>query len=209
MLKTYKILSLLLSYPDAGLQAFLPEAISVLEDESLLAAEKIKDIGCFSNHYRTMKLTDWQADYVQLFDCSRSASLHLFEHLKGDSRDRGQAMVDLLEFYRENGMELTARELPDYLPVFLEFLSVREKEKAAELLAEPAKVVQRIYRTLMEKNHPYRHLLSAVVSLSACPPGQESTSPWKQDDKPASPDDEHPADPCGPYASQGWNKRNI
>ena len=104
MLKTYKILSLLLSYPDAGLQAFLPEAISVLEDESLLAAEKIKDIGCFSNHYRTMKLTDWQADYVQLFDCSRSASLHLFAHLKGDSRDRGQAMVDLLEFYRENVM---------------------------------------------------------------------------------------------------------
>jgi len=119
MLKTYKILSLLLSYPDAELQGFLREAETELKGEALLPSEKIDGIVRFVSHFSKMDLTNWQAEYVQLFDYSRSASLHLFEHIKGGSKDRGQAMVDMLEFYRENGMELSCNELPYYTPVFL------------------------------------------------------------------------------------------
>ena len=127
MLKTYKILSLLLSYPNKDLQNFLSVVDAELKIEKLLASEKIGEIEKFTGHFSKMDLTDWQAEYVQLFDNSRSASLHLFEHIKGDSKDRGQAMVDMLEFYKENGMQLSANELPDYIPAFLEFLSTLKK----------------------------------------------------------------------------------
>jgi nitrate reductase molybdenum cofactor assembly chaperone NarJ/NarW len=176
MIKTYKILSLLLSYPSADLREFLPEALAGIEDEALLEGGKIDEIRRFTGHFSQMDLTDWQAEYVQLFDYSRSASLHLFEHVKGDSKDRGQAMVNLLEFYHENGMQLSSRELPDYLPVFLEFLSEQKEQKAAELLAEPAPVIQRIFMALKEKEHPYQYILSAIVSLSARQPGELTTA---------------------------------
>lgn len=195
MLKTYKILSLLLSYPDAELKNFLQEVESVLKNEALLTPEKIDEISRFVNHFSTMDLTDWQAEYVQLFDYSRSASLHLFEHIKGDSKDRGQAMVDMLGFYRENGMQLSANELPDYIPAFLEFLSTLQAEKAAELLAEPIHIIQRIYLALKEKDNLYQHILAAVVSLSARQPDKKATESVIQNEKPLDLDAEYEEEP--------------
>jgi len=129
MIKTYKILSLCLSYPNADLQLFLSDIEKELQNEALLGNQKTEEVVRFVHHFLNMDLTDWQAQYVQLFDYSRSASLHLFEHIKSDSKDRGQAMVDLMEFYKENGLELSANELPDYLPVFLEFLSLKRHRR--------------------------------------------------------------------------------
>ncbi len=159
MIKTYKILSLLLSYPTVELHDFLPEAEKVLAKEALLPKEKIADIIHFLHHFKGMNIVDWQAEYVQLFDYSRSASLHLFEHIKSDSKDRGQAMVDLLEFYNGHGLELSINELPDYLPVFLEFLSTLKADIAAELLAEPVQIIGRIHEALNEKKNMYRHVI--------------------------------------------------
>jgi len=195
MLKTYKILSLLLSYPSAELQRFLVEVKAELKNEGLLHSEKIKGIDRFVNHFGKMDLTDWQAEYVQLFDNSRSASLHLFEHIKGDSKDRGQAMVDMLEFYKENGMQLSANELPDYIPVFLEFLSTLEVGKAADLLAEPVHIVNRIFLALKEKKNPYRYVLSAIVSLSARQPDEKATKAVIQNEKPLDLDAEYEEEP--------------
>ena len=174
MIKTYKILSLLLSYPNIELMDFLPEAEMELRNEALLSTEKMEEVILFIHHFRKMDLTDWQAEYVQLFDYSRSASLHLFEHVKSDSKDRGQAMVDMLGFYKENGLQLSANELPDYLPVFLEFLSTKMKKKQPNLLAEPVHIIARIHAALEEKKNMYRHILSAVISLSAKQPDATS-----------------------------------
>lgn len=195
MLKTYKILSLLLSYPSNELQKFLVEVGAELKSEKLLRSEKIGEIEKFTGHFSKMDLTDWQADYVQLFDYSRSASLHLFEHIKGDSKDRGQAMVDMLDFYKENGMQLSANELPDYIPAFLEFLSTLKIEKAAELLAEPVHIIQRIFLALEEKKNPYRHVFSAIVSLSGRQPDENATKAVIQNEKPLDLDAEYEDEP--------------
>ncbi len=170
MIRTYKILSLLLAYPSGELQEFLPEAVKVLNDEGVMGQKPVTGVLEFAEHYRGHDLIDWQAEYVQLFDATRSASLYLFEHLKGDSKDRGQAMVDLIEQYSSRGMQLSSSELPDYLPVFLEFLSSLSPDEAAETLSEAVNVISLIHRRLEEKKNIYRHLLGAVVSLSASAP---------------------------------------
>lgn len=195
MIKSYKILSLLLSYPNAELQAFLGEALTELRNEALLPVKNINEISIFLSHFKKLDLTEWQAEYVQLFDYSRSASLHLFEHLKGDSRDRGQAMVDLIEFYNKDGFYLSGNELPDYLPVFLEFLSTRNKHIAAELLAEPVNVINRIYLALKEKDQLYQYVLSAVISLSAKKPDKTETELLIRKQKPLDLDAEYQDDP--------------
>jgi len=200
MIKSYKILSLLLSYPNAELQKFLPQAITELQNESLLKPDKVKEIARFASHFGKTELTDWQAEYVQLFDYSRSASLHLFEHIKGDAKERGQAMVDLLEFYTDKGWSLSARELPDYLPALLEFLSLVEVQDAAEILAEPVNIINRIYLALKEKENPYRDILSAVISLSAKQPDEKANELIIQDEESPDPDadyDEKPIDFSG------------
>jgi nitrate reductase delta subunit len=195
MIKTYKILSLCLSYPNADLQLFLLDIENELQKEALLNSQKIEDVCSFVNHFKNMDLTDWQAQYVQLFDYSRSASLHLFEHIKSDSKDRGQAMVDLLEFYKENGMELSVNELPDYLPVFLEFLSTRQPQKAAELLSEPIHVIDRINKALAEKQNPYCDIFSAIISLSAKQPDKKATKIIIKNEKPLDLDAEYEEEP--------------
>ncbi len=170
MVKTYKILSLLLSYPSGELQEFLPEAIKELTAEGLLGADQMAGVSEFAEHRSRQDLMDWQAEYVQLFDTGKAASLYLFEHLKGESKDRGQAMVDLMEHYRSRGMHLSASELPDYLPVFLEFLSSLPREEAAETLSGAVNVISLIQSRLEAKNNIYRHIHGAIVHLSATAP---------------------------------------
>ncbi len=195
MIKTYKILSLCLSYPNADLQLFLSEVENELQKEALLKEDKIEDMKKFVDLFKNMDLTDWQAQYVQLFDYSRSASLHLFEHIKGDSKDRGQAMVDLMEYYKETGLALSANELPDYLPVFLEFLSTQQKQKAAELLSEPIHIIDRINKALSEKQNPYAHVFSAIISLSAQQPHVKVTEGIIRKEKPLNLDAEYDENP--------------
>ena len=79
---------------------------------------------------------DLQERYVASFDRGRARSLYLFEHVHGESRDRGQAMVNLLEIYRRHEFELNARELPDYIPLFMEYLAQRPDGEALDLLAD-------------------------------------------------------------------------
>ena len=195
MIKTYKVLSLLLSYPGKDLQKFLPEAEKVLRDEALLPEDKIAGITDFRQIHSLMDLTDWQAEYVQLFDYSRSVSLHLFEHVKGDSKDRGQAMVDLMGFYSENGMKLASKELPDYIPAFLEFLSTLTPPKSSELLAETVNIMERIRIALSEKDNPYSSLFQAIISLSKKKPDKKITQNMIKNEKKQDLDKEYEEEP--------------
>ncbi len=172
MLKTYRILSLLLTYPNEEIYNFLPQVNASLKEENLLDAESIAGIDVFVDFFTREPLTFWQEFYVQLFDYSRSVSLYLFEHVHGESKDRGQAMVDLIELYKENGLQMDQSELPDFLPVFLEFLALQTSAKANEYLAEVIDIVGFIHRKLEEKDNPYQYLLSAIINLSVKQPAE-------------------------------------
>ena len=97
-------------------------------------------------------LLDAQERYVGLFDQSRSLSLHLFEHVHGESRDRGQAMIDLRGLYEGAGLSIAAAEPPDYLPMLLEFLSTRPLEQARELLGQTSHIVAAIAQRLRKRD---------------------------------------------------------
>lgn len=195
MIKTYKVLSLLLSYPNEELQKFLPQVENILREDSLLQDDKVSGLIEFCNRFSQLDLINWQEEYVQLFDYSRSVSLHIFEHIKGDSRDRGQAMVNLMEFYKVRGMQLTTKELPDYIPVFLEFLSTLTPEKAAELLGETVHVMDRINEALNESGNTYSSIFKAIISLSAKKPDKAITQEMIKNEKPLDLDAEYEEEP--------------
>ena len=217
MIKTYKILSLLLSYPSDELQKFLLEVEKELREEALLQEERICEIAKFCKRFNQIDLTNWQEEYVQLFDYSRSVSLHIFEHIKGDSRDRGQAMVNLMEFYKETGMHLTSKELPDYIPAFLEFLSTLSIPKSAELLAETVNIMDRINVALSDSNNPYSSIFKAIISLSSKQPDKAITREMIKNEKPLDLDAEYEeeavtfggaAPSCSSQASSGCKPTN-
>lgn len=195
MIKTYKILSLLLSYPNDELQKFLLEVEKELTEESLLPKDEITEIAKFCKRFNQLDLTDWQGEYVQLFDYSRSVSLHIFEHIKGDSRDRGQAMVNLIEFYKEKGLHLTAKELPDYIPAFLEFLSTLSITKSAELLGETVNIMDKINEALSESENLYSSIFKAIISLSTKKPDKKITREMIKNEKPMDLDAEYEEEP--------------
>ena len=195
MIKTYKVLSLLLSYPNEELQKFLPQVENILREDSLLQDDKVSGLIEFCNRFSRLDLINWQEEYVQLFDYSRSVSLHIFEHIKGDSRDRGQAMVNLMEFYKVRGMQLTTKELPDYIPAFLEFLSTLTPEKAAELLGETVHVMDRINEALNESGNTYSSIFKAIISLSAKKPDKAITQEMIKNEKPLDLDAEYEEEP--------------
>ncbi|MFZ5609092.1 MAG: nitrate reductase molybdenum cofactor assembly chaperone [Pseudomonadota bacterium] len=169
MAKTFKVLSALLSYPTLALREAAEALLPVLEGEGLLAPARVTALTPLVQALRAGDITDVQARYVSLFDRSRALSLHLFEHVHGESRDRGQAMVDLGALYRDHGLELNAPELPDYLPLFLEFLSLIEVGEARRLLGEAAHVVAALRARLEKRDSAYGAVLAAVESLADAP----------------------------------------
>ncbi|MGB5812661.1 MAG: nitrate reductase molybdenum cofactor assembly chaperone, partial [Polyangiales bacterium] len=120
---TLKVLSLLLTYPTTELLEGLPELKAALVDDAALGDRELKLVTRLIDDIGRLDLYDAQERYVFLFDRTRTLSLHLFEHVHGESRDRGQAMVDLMAMYEADGFEIDAKELPDFLPMFLEYLS--------------------------------------------------------------------------------------
>ena len=123
-MKTLRALAALISYPTADLLAAAGEMRAALDREALLPASERRALDRLIGELEAGDLYDLQERYGLLFDRTRSLSLHLFEHVHGESRDRGQAMVDLLKLYEENGYSPVATELPDFLPLFLEYASV-------------------------------------------------------------------------------------
>jgi nitrate reductase delta subunit len=170
MEKTFKVLSALLSYPDEALQKAAPELRTALDAEGLLPPESRRVLDALIEDIATGDLYDLQERYVELFDRTRSLSLHLFEHVYGESRDRGQAMIELKTLYEQNGLYLSASELPDYLPVFLEFLATRPLEEARAQLSQPAHVLTALAERLHKRETPYEAAFQALAAIAGLAP---------------------------------------
>lgn len=171
--QTYKALGALLLYPSVDLLEALDELYTILEQDGCLPAQHLKQMQKLRAHLSETDLIDLQEEYVALFDRNRLLSLHLFEHIHGDSRDRGQAMVDLIALYNSKGLDIGSRELPDYLPLFLEFLSQLPKQEAQEYLGDSINVVAALGVRLKNHGSPYFTLLEALQSLTATEPNKE------------------------------------
>lgn len=163
---TLRILSALLSYPDEAVQQAAPELAGVLAEDGLMSPEQRASLQPLLDALATTDLLDAQERYVGLFDRGRAVSLHLFEHVHGESRDRGQAMVDLRGRYEAHGLEITAKELPDYLPLFLEYLSVLPPAQAAEELAQPGVILSALAQRLEERDTPYAAPMRILADLA-------------------------------------------
>lgn len=163
---TLRILSALLRYPDEAVQQAVPELAGALAEDGLLSSEQRASLQPLLDALASADLLDAQERYVGLFDRGRAVSLHLFEHVHGESRDRGQAMVDLRGRYEAQGLEITAKELPDYLPLFLEYLSVLPSAQAAEELAQPGVILSALADRLEEKGTPYAAPMRILADLA-------------------------------------------
>lgn len=169
MIVTLKALSALLTYPTADLQAAAPEIGPALAREGLLPPSARKALQPLLDDLATRDLMDLQERFVLLFDRSRTLSLNLFEHVHGESRERGQAMVDLLEMYRAGDCEPVGPELPDHLPILLEFLSLRPLTEARETLADAGHVIAVLGDRLERRGSAYAAVMRATVALTATP----------------------------------------
>ncbi len=173
MTVTFKALSALLSYPTSELQAAVPEMMPLMDAERLIPRAQKAALQSLLEDLHSGDLYDLQERYVLLFDRTRSLSLHLFEHVHGESRDRGQAMVDLQKLYADHGLMIGASELPDFLPLFLEFLAVRPRTHAYELLDQTAHILAAIAERLRKRAVPYEVIFRILVSLAATRPKGE------------------------------------
>ncbi|MGL4228301.1 MAG: nitrate reductase molybdenum cofactor assembly chaperone [Tannerellaceae bacterium] len=168
MAKVLKLVSLLLDYPTSNIQALMPSFKEVVDHKLSLDSKSRKRLNDFIDHYQKEDLLTWQQEYTQVFDYSPATSLYLFDHVYGDSRQRGMAMVNLKMMYEDEGLHLSDAELPDYLPVFLEFLGeTQTEESACNHLAEVKEVVEKITKSLKEGNSKYAELLEIILALAS------------------------------------------
>lgn len=168
--RTLRVLARLMAYPEQPLLDAMPGMIAVLRAEAWFPWALMDQLEKLMRSHASQPITKVQEEYVALFDRGRALSLHLFEHVHGESRDRGQAMVDLLELYRLGGLELDARELPDYLPLMLEYLSTRPRAEATELLGDAMGVIVLLGARLAERHSDYAVLFHALEAVVGSPP---------------------------------------
>ena len=205
-MKTFKALGALLAYPESDIVAAVPEIEQVLRDERLLTPGTLTSLQALFGQLRGEDLMDLQERYVGLFDRVRSLSLHLFAHVHGESRDRGQAMVDLQALYLRQGYALATEELPDFLPAFLEFLSCVPIDEARELLADTAHLLESIGARLAKRGSAYAAVFVGLLEIAGVQPSTVSVTDddIRAEDDPAALDEiwrEQPA--FGPTAGCG------
>ncbi|MBE0627744.1 MAG: nitrate reductase molybdenum cofactor assembly chaperone [Burkholderiales bacterium] len=169
-MKTLKLLAVLLGYPSEGMVAALPEIARRLNAESALRGATQDALAGLLAELKREDLLDLQERYVAQFDAGRATSLHLFEHVHGDSRDRGQAMVDLNALYRRSGFVLAVSELPDYLPAVLEYLASRPAEEVHDLLEDCVHILRAVGERLLAGGSPYAAVFAALLDLHRAAP---------------------------------------
>lgn len=174
--RSLKALSLLLSYPTRELQEAAPEIGGVLAAETRLTAAARRALRPLMEEIGGGDLYDIEERYVGLFDRSRTLSLNLFEHVHGESRDRGGAMVDLVETYRAGGFEPATSELPDHLPVLLEFLATQPAPEARGILADAAHILAAVGERLERRESPYAAVFAALVQLAGATADREAVA---------------------------------
>ena len=172
-MRTFKVLSALLSYPTEALIAASPEFVTVLDAEKLVPAASRGAVDLLIKEIGSGEVYDLQERYGLLFDRSKTLALHLFEHVHGESRDRGQAMVDLKAMYENAGLVIAASELPDYVPLFLEFLSTQPVAEARGLLGQTVHILAALAERLDRRGSSYKTIFDALVAIAAEVPRRE------------------------------------
>ncbi|ELQ6131576.1 nitrate reductase molybdenum cofactor assembly chaperone [Cronobacter dublinensis] len=160
------MISRLLEYPDAALWQHQQELFDALAGTEQLSLQNAHHLGVFIRDLLQEDLLDAQAAYSELFDRGRATSLLLFEHVHGESRDRGQAMVDLLAQYERAGLVLDSRELPDHLPLYLEYLAQLPAQEAVNGLQDIAPILALLGARLKQRESRYAVLFDLLIALS-------------------------------------------
>ncbi|WP_418320398.1 nitrate reductase molybdenum cofactor assembly chaperone [Piscinibacter sakaiensis] len=166
MHRSLRVLAGLLTYPDPRMRQHLAEMRELLHDEGAVSASRRHEIEVLIDRLRRAEPLQAEADYVELFDASRSTSLHLFEHVHGDSRERGPALIDLGQTYERAGLLLVEGELPDYLPAVLEFVSTQPAREAKAFLGEMSHILNSIFNALRKQRSAYASVLGALIELA-------------------------------------------
>lgn len=164
-----KVIGLLMEYPDEFLWECRDDALALVHNEAPMLSN-------FSMDLLNAPLLDKQAQWCEVFDRGRATSLLLFEHVHAESRDRGQAMVDLLAQYEQVGLQLNCRELPDHLPLYLEYLSVLPEAEAKEGLQNVAPILALLGGRLKQRETPWYHLFDALLALAGSPLSSDSVT---------------------------------
>lgn len=179
------ILSVLLRYPDAALRADLPQVAASLGGAGFRADLAAK-LGRLARRLGLGDGLDREEEYVRLFDRGRGTSLHLFEHVHGDTRNRGPAMIELAQVYEQSGFALDARELPDYLPLFLEFCAHADPAVTANLLGQCAPILDQLHAKLLGRGtataRGYAAIVAAVLAEAGVRPEAQPTAEQEMSD---------------------------
>jgi len=165
-MKTLQIIARLLDYPDDALWSHRDELLALVAETSELDQVSANRLAEFIRQFCAAELLDRQAEYCSLFDRGRATSLLLFEHVHGESRDRGQAMVDLLDQYRAAGLVLDCKELPDYLPLYLEYLATLTEVEAKAGLVDIAPILALLAARIKQRDSHFALLLELLLTLS-------------------------------------------
>src|SRR5690625_5171544 len=166
-MRILKVFSVLLCYPTVELQEAITDIRSIVQAEPLINERNKEALGKLLDQIEQLDIYELEENYVLLFDRSRSLSLNLFEHVHGESRDRGSAMVDLLQTYQEAGFDLNTSELPDHLPVLLEFLSTRPEAEAMEILRDAGAILIALADRLDRRQSHYAAILHALTDMAS------------------------------------------
>jgi nitrate reductase molybdenum cofactor assembly chaperone NarJ/NarW len=177
---TLRALALLLGYPDAQARALMPQLADAMDAEAALSPARRKELRALARALVSMDPIDAETQFVELFDRGRSTSLHLFEHVHGDSRERGPAMIDLAQTYEKAGLLLGPHEVPDHLCVVLEFASTQPPATARAFLGEMAHILASIFSALRKRESAYASVLAAIIELA----GQKAEAVPVADDQP-------------------------
>ncbi|MDO9090479.1 MAG: nitrate reductase molybdenum cofactor assembly chaperone [Burkholderiaceae bacterium] len=163
---TLRVLGALLTYPDASLRDSLGEMADLLAQERSLRPARAQEVQSLIAALQRTGALDAEAAYVELFDRGRATSLHLFEHVHGDSRERGPAMIDLAQTYERAGLYLAEGELPDYLPAVLEFASTQPAASARAFLGEISHLLKIVFGELLRRESAYASVLGALIEMA-------------------------------------------
>lgn len=161
-MRIYKILARLLDYPNAELMENLPHITELLRDEPGVSDREREALLEMISWMNLHDLIGLQGNYVNTFDMVPEHDLHLTHHLFGDDRGRGPALIDLSEHYKANGLEIESKEIPDFLPLILEYVSTLDELQARFFLADARKVLTVLAENLEKAKSPYARLLRIV-----------------------------------------------
>lgn len=196
-----RALSALLAYPDAQLRAALPEIRDAIRDARVVGKRQQADLVALVDEIAVSDPLEAEGRYVDLFDRGRRTSLNLFEHVHGDGRQRGPAMLELKQRYLDAGMEPASDELPDHLPLLLEYLSCRDAAEIRSTIGEIAHILRALGNTLLKKSSRYAAVMAALLAVGGeqgldasapVPPPEDLDRAWEE--KPAfAPPDPIPA----------------